>query len=275
MARNQEESAASPSYVGFVDEAYLEALRKRHASIKAYAHEQLRLSAGMSILDVGCGPASDTLDFAAVVGELGTVRGVDHDNNMVALANHKAEVAGMNRFVAHEQGDATALPFPDHAFDAVFSERLLQHVPDGPRVISELVRVAKPGGRVVVVDTDQSSGTVDFVEPELMEIEWRLRRVRATQLRDSYSGRKLFRYFHHAGLKDVEVKPFAVAYTSLREARYESGLDFVTKGAVQAGAVSEEELAQWNRAQESVDRQGAFFMYIVVMVVSGQKAKGS
>lgn len=96
------------------------------------------------MLDSGCGAGALAFAFAPSVGE---VVGVDvHDEYLEAAR----VIAPANaRFV---QGDAQSLPFPYGAFDIAGSHRVLHHVRRPELAVSELARVTRPGGRILVVD---------------------------------------------------------------------------------------------------------------------------
>lgn len=95
-------------------------------------------------LDAGCGTGAFALALAPYVSE---VVGVDLDASFVDAA--RDEAPPNCRFVV---GDATALPFAYGAFDIVGCLRLLHHVRRPELVVSELCRVTRPGGRLLVVD---------------------------------------------------------------------------------------------------------------------------
>ena len=67
-------------------------------------------------------------------------------------------LSGRDLPVNFEHGDAQALRFPDMSFDAVRCERMLMHVPDASRAVSEMARVARPGGRIVVRSEERRVG---------------------------------------------------------------------------------------------------------------------
>ena len=95
---------------------------------------------GLRVLDAGCG----TGRFAAELADLGaTVIGVDADPSMLGLASPRLEGRCAR---AHVE----SLPFPDGTFDVVMAITVLEFVSDPATVMAELVRVTRPGGRVVV-----------------------------------------------------------------------------------------------------------------------------
>jgi ubiquinone/menaquinone biosynthesis C-methylase UbiE len=99
-------------------------------------------------LDVACGPGSVVRAFAARVAR---ATGLDATAAMLDQARAAAAKAGMAN-VAWQQGDVYALPFQDQAFDIVSCRFAFHHLEQPARAFAEMVRVARPGGRVVLCD---------------------------------------------------------------------------------------------------------------------------
>jgi len=106
-------------------------------------------------LDVGTGAGALAFALAPLVRE---VVGVDRVPELLALARERAAAFDNVTFV---EGDATALPFEDFSFDLTGTLRTLHHVEHPEIVLSELARVTRLGGRVLVVD---QLGPVDPLE---------------------------------------------------------------------------------------------------------------
>ena len=106
----------------------------------------------MTVLDIGCGPGTITLDFATLVSN-GRVVGLDAAAGVLDGARALATERGVKN-VEFVTGDATALAFADGTFDIVHAHQVLQHVGDPVRVLSEMRRVTKPGGIVAARDAD-------------------------------------------------------------------------------------------------------------------------
>ncbi|KAJ5920922.1 methyltransferase-UbiE family protein [Penicillium verhagenii] len=109
----------------------------------------------MSILDVGCGPGSITIDLARKVPQ-GHVVGVEYVSDPLEGARSLASSEGVTN-VKFQVGDIHDLPFPDNSFDVVHAHQVLQHIADPVQAFKEMRRVAKQGGIVAVQETITST----------------------------------------------------------------------------------------------------------------------
>src|SRR5690242_4370002 len=116
----------------------------------------MALAHGESVLDIGSGPGLLACEMAAEVGAAGSVDGVDPSESMLVLARDRRPPKGAAeiRFVA---GDACALPFREETFDAAVATQVYEYVQDIPAALGEVFRVLRPGGRLLVLDTDWAS----------------------------------------------------------------------------------------------------------------------
>jgi SAM-dependent methyltransferase len=110
-----------------------------------------RLAPGERVLDLGSGAGTDSLVAAQMVGEAGSVTGVDMTPEMVGKARAAAEALGVANVVFVE-GEIERLPFGDGSFDVVISNGVIDLVPDKDAVFAEIHRVLVPGGRIQVAD---------------------------------------------------------------------------------------------------------------------------
>ena len=164
--------------------------------------EQLALGRARAALDVGCGPGIDMAAMARLMPDGAQVSGVDISETMIAEARFRAASLGVR--VSLRTGDAADLPYPDHAFDACRVAAVLQHVPDPARVIQEMARVTRPGGRVGVLEFDQETAFVDHPDTETTRI---ILDAFAGAMVQGHMGRQLPRLLRAAGLTDVTVTP--------------------------------------------------------------------
>jgi SAM-dependent methyltransferase len=110
-----------------------------------------RLQPGERVLDLGSGAGTDSLVAAQMVGEHGSVTGIDMTPEMLAKARGAAEAMGAGN-VEFLEAEAERLPFPDLSFDVVISNGVIDLIPDKDAVFSELFRVLVPGGRLQLAD---------------------------------------------------------------------------------------------------------------------------
>ena len=100
------------------------------------------------VLDVACGPGFLTMAFAAAAAR---VVGLDATDAFLALARAEAARRGLAN-VEFQAGDAQALPFPAASFDVVVCRAAYHHLEHPERVLAEMRRVARPGGRLLIAD---------------------------------------------------------------------------------------------------------------------------
>lgn len=103
-----------------------------------------------SLLDLGCGPGSISLDLAEWVG---SVIGIDAAPEAIARADDDRDRRGVHS-ATFAVGDVYDIPFEDNQFDVVYAHQLLQHLADPVAVLREARRVLKPGGVLAVRDAD-------------------------------------------------------------------------------------------------------------------------
>jgi SAM-dependent methyltransferase len=103
------------------------------------------VAAGQSVLDVACGTGIVARTAAERVGPTGRVVGVDLNESMLTVAERVCPEVELR------QADVTGLPFEDATFDVVLCQMALMFFPDRRAAISEMGRVSKPEGTVVVM----------------------------------------------------------------------------------------------------------------------------
>ncbi len=116
--------------------------------------ERAQLETGTRMLDVGCGTGTLAIEAARGLRGSVAVAGLDPAPRQIARARSKARRSGVH--IDFRQGVIEDIPFRDGSFDAVTSTLMMHHLPielkrEGLR---EILRVLKPGGRLVVADFD-------------------------------------------------------------------------------------------------------------------------
>ncbi len=109
------------------------------------------IKTGDHVLDLGSGAGNDCFVARAIVSETGKVTGLDFTDAMIAKAIENKQKLGFAN-VEFVKGDIEEIPLPDHSFDVIVSNCVLNLVPDKEKAFSEMYRVLKPGGHFCVSD---------------------------------------------------------------------------------------------------------------------------
>jgi SAM-dependent methyltransferase len=130
---------------------FVAAVAVRDRVIKRRVLACAAIASGEDVLDVGCGTGTLALAAAQAAPNV-RVTGLDADATILARARKKAAAAGLD--IGFDQGVSTTLPYADSSFDLVLSTLFFHHLPDDAKrqTATELVRVLRPGGRLVVGD---------------------------------------------------------------------------------------------------------------------------
>ena len=110
---------------------------------------QAGINPASKVLDVGCGVGTTAIEIAR--RHHAHVMAVDVAPQMLERTTENAQTANLTELVTVEPGDILDLQFPDNAFDVVVAEAVTMFV-DRRRATTELVRVTKPGGRVLATE---------------------------------------------------------------------------------------------------------------------------
>jgi len=159
------------------------------------------LTTGQSLLDVGCGPGTITVDLGRRVAP-GQVIGVDASVEIVDQARALAHDEGVHN-VSFQVGNVLDLDFPDDSFDVVHAHQVLQHMANPVAAMTELRRVLKPGGVLAAREADYG-GVIWY--PELPGLATWLdvyRKVHYWNGGDPDAGRALKAWARLAGFGEV------------------------------------------------------------------------
>ena len=195
------------------------------------------LEPGKSLLDVGCGPGTITLDLAGRLAP-GRVVGVDPVEDVLVAARADAADAGATN-LTYETGDVYRLAFEDGAFDLVHAHQVLQHLADPVAALREMGRVCRDGGWVAARDSDYSAMTWYPADPRLDHWLDLYRTVTRRNGGEPDAGRRLLAWAHAAGFDDVSPSAGVWCYATPAERAWWGDLwaDRVTKSAFAASAV--------------------------------------
>jgi SAM-dependent methyltransferase len=217
--------------------------------LKALARERGGFASGRRVLDVGCGFGLETLRLAKLGG---VVAGIDKSADFITDAGRRAKAAGLD--VDFRTGDADALPWPDGSFDAVRAERLLIYLAEPARAVREMLRVARKGGGLALIEPDFSTTTLNL--PDRATVRRALAHEADTAVVQSWLPGPLAGMLADLGLKEVRVATRVVIFPQDLGATYFTS---VGRHAAAAGAIGDGDLAAWTAGVESLRAEGRLF----------------
>jgi SAM-dependent methyltransferase len=109
------------------------------------------INEGDTVVDLGSGAGNDVFIARSIVGENGTVIGIDMTEEMIAKANINNEKLGYTN-IEFKLGDIEDMPLPDNITDVVVSNCVLNLVPNKQKAFSEIYRILKLGGHFCISD---------------------------------------------------------------------------------------------------------------------------
>ena len=222
---------------------------------RAATLQALALQAGERVADVGSGPGLLAAEMATQVGPAGRVVGLDLSDPMLALSRQRRAGLATSTCLSFLKADAVRLPFGDGSFDVAVSTQVYEYVADVAAALAEAYRVLRPGGRVVVLDTDWDSIVWAAGDQARMR---RLLAAWADRFADPHLPRSLSWQLQRAGFR-VERREVLVLF----KPEYDPNTYSVANGqimadfAVSQGRIPREEAEAWMRDLQRLGRQGA------------------
>src|SRR5215470_16607028 len=197
---------------------------------------------GDRVLEVGCGTGVVVRDLAALVGRRGEIVGIDPSRLLLARARQLCRDAARRSRIALRLANGAELPFAANRFDAALAVTVILHVADPLRVVREMARVTRPGGRVAV--QDQDFGVVAVTHPDRALTERIMRGVAERVYEEPHSGRRLPVLLRSAGLVGVRLLTDVYQDTTL-EPWTKTFLERRAERAVRFGIADAPTAEQW------------------------------
>jgi SAM-dependent methyltransferase len=238
------------------------------AQVNAALMQILAPAPGERLLEAGCGSGLLCRQAAAAVAPNGRIAGLDISPEFLRLAQDYAGSAGQAGLIQWCAGRAEAAPFPNASFDGVLAARLLLHVSEPEVVLRELARVVRPGGRLVAMDWDFDTVTVDHSNRELTRrlLHWRCDH----QGGNNWSGRQLWGQMAAVGFSRVKAMPI-VSVAGQAQDSLTLSLLRAAQLARDGGGITPSEHDAWVREIEAALAAGRFFASIVYFIVVGER----
>ena len=180
----------------------------------------LNLPAGAVVADLGCGPGTLESEIGARYPGA-RLTGIERSDSYCATARQRT---GHLANVEIRQGDAAATGLPANTFDVTFCRYLLEHVPSPSDVAREMVRITKPGGRIIAQENDL---LYVVYYPEIPGHAEVMKQFCALQVQlggDPFVGRRLFSLFDQPEVESIELDISAENYTARDPAAFRAWL---------------------------------------------------
>jgi SAM-dependent methyltransferase len=167
--------------------------------------DQIPIQVGWQCIDLGCGPRGILGTLSRRVGPTGTVLGLDADPAQVAAAGEYARANGYAN-VSLMRGDAYATGLPRSSFDLVHARFLLTPLGREKALLEEMLALARPGGRIVLQESDSSSYISDPPQPAWDRLKELTVAAFARGGGDYNTGRHLYGILRRAGLENIHLR---------------------------------------------------------------------
>jgi ubiquinone/menaquinone biosynthesis C-methylase UbiE len=227
----------SNQFHDFIKKLELQALETAEERIPLYL--KIGIKDAGKILDVGCGSGMVTRDIAHLTK--GKVIGIDGSKEMINVAK---KVLKNYKNVELKIGNAEGIPFDDDFFDIVTCNLVLMWAGNPQRVVNEMARVCKPGGKVLASLEPDYGGKLHYPEDQKIDPIFAGKAIRKRG-GDPHIGRKLRLLFVRAGLKTVVgIGNNRIWSCEEDEAYYHHARDFYVKALKDAG-LTQKEIDRW------------------------------
>lgn len=230
------------------------------------------LRAGMSLLDVGCGPGTITVDLAKRVAP-GEVVGLDPSETVLRQAADTAAAAGVP--VTFVTGDIYAPTLPAARFDVVHAHQVLQHVSDPVAALRQMRGLCRPGGIVAARDADYGGMFWYPTLPVLDEWMALYQQVARGNGGEPDAARRLPAWARSAGFSDVTVTASVWSYATPADRDWWGGMwadrvvsSAVADQAVERGLASRSDLDRMSAAWRAwADHPDGFFAIVNAEII--------
>lgn len=234
-------------------------------SFQRYKEEtdrHLGLSTGSNFIDVGCGLGFDVERIARKTS--GIVFGLDASEELIGEAQNRANAEQLHN-IRYVVQDAHKMNFDDETFDGTRVDRVLQHVEDPSKVINEMTRVTRKGGKVVCAEPDWRSFIIDddLHYTNTISTEW------TGRFRNPFAGRQLARIMSYSGLVDIKICGHLLVTYGLKEVNLV--FDVLSTCKILDAKNQTDEFSSWYKRILQRDADIPIFAGVTIVLAAGLK----
>lgn len=264
--QNVDDHGAPEQFVSYLDANTAQAVVKRY---KKMTYQLLNVANGSSVLDIGCGTGDDVLALAELVGPNGKVVGIDNSKSLIEEANQRSSEKKFP--IQFQVGDVHNLDFADNTFDCCRADRVFMHLPDRQQALSEMIRVTRTGGRILVLDPDWDTLIVEAPDRDLTKkiLDHYLEQL----VLNRWSGRESYKLFQQNGLENVAVADTpTLVLTDFSDAKEIWGLDKAADLMRKEKPSFADKVESWLNYLKQADDEGFFFGAVTGFTIVGEKS---
>ena len=228
-----------------------------YVGYKRRVADLLEAQPGGRFLEVGAGTGADALDVARRFQV--SVVGADVSKAMVDEARRR----GLADAVV---ADAHRLPFSSEDFDGAWADRTFQHLADPLTALTELVRVVRPGGRIVIADPDYGTQVVNIPDQDLA------RRVLAFRagVGNWTLAHQMPRLFAEAGVRDIDAEAIPIVIRDPQALDNALGLRDWARLGVEQGSIGRDDAVRWESMLDASIAGGWFLYAFNIFITCGK-----
>ena len=145
------------------------AMNESHSAMTDWGLQHVSIEKQFTILDIGCGGGRTIRKHAAAAPE-GMIYGIDYAKGSVAASRAENRDAIRQGRVDVQYASVSRLPFPDAKFDLASAVETIYYWPDPVKDLQEILRVLKPGGRLIVINETYKGARWDFLKGSIMKL---------------------------------------------------------------------------------------------------------
>lgn len=253
-------------FTGLVTSLEIQEFNPILLELRHSVYKEIAVNKGEYILDVGCGLGGTVRDIAKIVGKDKHVIGVDKSTLLLNESKRRTNFSDCN--IDYVEADVNNLQFDNESFAFTHAERVLMHIPEPYKALSEMIRVLKKGGKIAITEPDLSSVKI-YPNPQcisdLVMKKW------CSYTESPTVGANLVEYFHELSLSEVSISARTLLIRNYFELNQIRSLQKLITALVGTGEITENMAIAYVKSLEDSDKQGLFLFYLTVFTAIGIK----